>query len=64
MKIYIFLYLLLFVIINRKLFSKIKKDFLQYSKLKGVKSPIIETLLSENQNKRSIRTLLVEQFKS
>lgn len=67
MKVYIFLFFFVFVILNRILFNKIKGDFLKYTKLKGVNGPVIETLIGEKEiGKKKKTTLfkkLIEQIK-
>ena len=62
MKVYIFLFFFVFVILNKILFNKIKVDLLNYSKLKGVNGPIIETLIGEKKIEKKKKTTLFKKL--
>ena len=64
MKIFIFVYLLLFVLINRVLFSNIKNNAINLAKANGYNSDLFNAICQKKANRVSLKKMAIEYFKT
>tara|TARA_S200000501_G_C20225422_1_gene483334 strand:- start:135 stop:332 length:198 start_codon:yes stop_codon:yes gene_type:complete len=64
MNIFVFVYLLVFVLINRLLFSKIRDNALDLAKLNGINSDLLTAICQKKDKRRSLKKMAIEYFKT
>ena len=64
MNIIVFIYLLVFVLINRMLFSKIRDNAFDLAKLNGINSDLLTAICQKKDKRKSLKKMAIEYFKT